>query len=241
MGEGRSRLRESIREMVVVVVSILIAFGLDAAWDERQERQEERRILESIATDMRWNVEELDRALTLHRIIQDASLELVEHMGPDPAGIPLERFDSLLFESVAYWTYDPRVGSIESVLNRLDLVSDLELRTTLTRWPETLRDYREDEERAAHEVDDQLLPRLQAEVPMGFYPPDVVLGEWHLWGERSAGWLTERGVRQVLGDLFIANELMARAYRQSTIIDEGADLRELMTTIIALIEADLGR
>ena len=39
-------------EGVVIVGSILLAFGIDAAWEGRQEREEERESLELLVRDL---------------------------------------------------------------------------------------------------------------------------------------------------------------------------------------------
>ena len=51
----RSVLWKSAREMVVVVTSILIAFGLDAWWDSMIERCQELVLLSSLLTEFRSN------------------------------------------------------------------------------------------------------------------------------------------------------------------------------------------
>ena len=45
---GRPRASRLLLEGFVIVASILLAFAIDAAWDERQERAQERRLLEAL-------------------------------------------------------------------------------------------------------------------------------------------------------------------------------------------------
>ena len=49
---GKPTLKGSLVEMVVVVASILIAFGLDAWWDGRKERSEETTILLALESEL---------------------------------------------------------------------------------------------------------------------------------------------------------------------------------------------
>lgn len=240
MSNPSSRLMESIREGIVVVVSILIAFGLDAAWDERQERAREERVLATLAEDMRWNIEELDRATRGHELIRDATQELVRLMDAPPSDVSLMHFDTLMSHTINYWTYDPRIGAIEAVLRELDLIRDPELRAAIAAWPETLRDFREDEERGAAEVDDQILPYVQQPVPIGVRSMDFGFGGAPELPESAKRRLTQQSVRAVLSDLFLANELTARSGRQIVILSEAEDVRSLMVRIVELIDEELG-
>ena len=48
---------------MVIVISILLAFGIEAWWDGRQERVEERQALEALARDFESAAEEIDQVL----------------------------------------------------------------------------------------------------------------------------------------------------------------------------------
>ncbi len=63
----RSVLRQSAREMVVVVTSILIAFGLDAWWDSTIERRQEHDLLSSLLTEFRSNEAQLADRISNHQ------------------------------------------------------------------------------------------------------------------------------------------------------------------------------
>ena len=46
-----NRVTRLAAEALVIVASILAAFGLEASWDQREERQEEDRVLEALHTE----------------------------------------------------------------------------------------------------------------------------------------------------------------------------------------------
>lgn len=69
--ESRERVNWLLLEGVVVVFSILLAFWIDAAWNERQVRQLEHAYLLAMREDVLKTIEETDR-------IRDRQFNLVE-------------------------------------------------------------------------------------------------------------------------------------------------------------------
>ena len=72
----RPRLRV-LTEGFVIVASILLAFGIDAWWDGRQERAEEQRLLVSLADEFATTRDSLSRALEAHRDYQEQAERIV--------------------------------------------------------------------------------------------------------------------------------------------------------------------
>lgn len=60
------RVMRAASEGAVIVVSILLAFWIDAWWDNRQARMTEVTVLESIREEVEENRLELDRLLGLN-------------------------------------------------------------------------------------------------------------------------------------------------------------------------------
>jgi uncharacterized membrane protein YqjE len=57
-------LKRILVEGLVIVASILLAFGIDAAWDVRQERRTEDQLLRTLLAEIDVNREELDHRRT---------------------------------------------------------------------------------------------------------------------------------------------------------------------------------
>ena len=129
-------------EGAVIVISILLAFVIDAWWDGVQERTVERRELENLAAELHQNRPALDNAIFGQELIERGIEELVavlkahseESVTPVPA--------SLLAALVGTPSYRPASGAMESVLNsgRLALISDKELRDMIGGWPGVWQD-----------------------------------------------------------------------------------------------------
>ena len=55
----------------VIVASILLAFSIDAGWDNLQERDEERRIIESLRSEFEAKQAPLDSTVAVHTRVLD--------------------------------------------------------------------------------------------------------------------------------------------------------------------------
>ena len=63
-------------EGVVIVGSILLAFGIQAWWDESQEREEEQEALAGLSSDFQANIAQLEFVSTLRADSDAAALRL---------------------------------------------------------------------------------------------------------------------------------------------------------------------
>ena len=74
---NKEKLNWLILEGVVVVVSILLAFWIDASWDERQERRLEHTYLVAMREDVRQTIEENERVRSLQsKLVEEARATL---------------------------------------------------------------------------------------------------------------------------------------------------------------------
>ena len=90
------RVRGGLAEMVIVVISILIAFALDASWDRYQEAKDEHLILEELHRDFRWSLTTLeDRWIPIHEGALTASQELLWRLRQGDRPFPATRPDSM--------------------------------------------------------------------------------------------------------------------------------------------------
>jgi len=124
-----------LTEGVVVVLSILIAFGLDAWWDARQQASELRQELTNVlveAENKRSDVAAKTRLL--EGVVGGASV-LLEVMDAHP-GDPWV----LVPDTVAYWasrlpTLNPRMSALDGLIasGLLPSIADPDLRSALVR------------------------------------------------------------------------------------------------------------
>ena len=96
-----------LAEAVAIVVSILIAFGLDAWWDESREAAEERRHLVAIAADFEANQALVVRYENMYGEVDRGTRELIEMLEGRNPEVSVSVPDSLLTAPAFVATYDP--------------------------------------------------------------------------------------------------------------------------------------
>lgn len=129
--------RRWLIESMVIVGSILLAFAIDAGWDERQEAKEEQRILETIDAEFESYITELLSTVEYQSLRAEALSWLLSQVGPDPdPTFDEERFWTAMARVV--WTGNPRLdqGTLDALVESggIQLVDDGEVRTELVRW-----------------------------------------------------------------------------------------------------------
>ena len=121
-------------EGAIIVASILLAFGIDAAWSERQERAEAEDAVRQLDADFVLNATRLDSVRAVHEMALDASYELLDLAGADPVIGNPQGVAPLVRLSIRAWTYDPFLGGINSLIQsgRLGLLQSDELRVAMS-------------------------------------------------------------------------------------------------------------
>ena len=155
-------------EGAVIVVSILLAFALDAAWEERSRQREEIELLGDLLEEFRENLQLIERELQNHTTYAERAdlLLKVADGEPVPDDDTLER---LLYNAfIGRTTYNPVSGTLDSYLSSGDpeLVSNPELRRALAGWPRVVDDSAEDELRLTQFMDTQMKPFLAFRAPI---------------------------------------------------------------------------
>lgn len=125
----------AIREIVIVVVGILIAFGLDAAWERRNKAAEERAHLRALASDFDENVRRLRAHVRTEDRISTSSqalLAIAQRNGPLPTD-SVTHLMGMVFNSSRY---EPVMGAYEALVNSagLTLIEDDTLRAALANF-----------------------------------------------------------------------------------------------------------
>ncbi len=139
--------RRIVAEGTIIVVSILLAFWIDAWWTERQVRADEREAIVQLVDDFRANAEHLQTIRNVHETALDAAYELLARggMGGQPQSEATTA--ELVFLSLRAWTFDPLLGGTNSLIQsgRLNILTNSELRVALAGWPDIVEDLTGDE------------------------------------------------------------------------------------------------
>lgn len=145
MAKG-SDLQRNILNGVGIVLSILLAFSIEALWDTRSERQQEEALMEGLRQEFKVNLEQLDRMVAEFRR-QDALLEAYFDM-PTPPTEEEARTAVRRFTLALLWAddFDPSMASLEMILNagRPDLIFGSEIGALLWTWKTQFEDTQDD-------------------------------------------------------------------------------------------------
>jgi hypothetical protein len=252
----RKRATGLFFEGVVIVVSILMAFALEAWWAERGERLEERGILENLRVEFIAAGTQLDRYLFYHEvtltsvdsILSSARAALQE--GRPRVDVPT----IYLARAFIPPTYDPRTGTLDGMTHsgHFGILQSEELRKALTAWPGLMAEAAEEDERSAYMVFERLDPVLSTLLDIS--EPRMMVAE--ITNEACSNVFFERSCE----DVNLAIELPAKwagstempvnfeviglfAARYQILehgIDEFRDVRAEIDRIVALVEESLG-
>jgi len=164
-------------EATAIVVSILLAFAIDAWWEERGERQAEIVLLERLRTDF----SEIQAALAVveqeHRAASEACLFFMnaavgETLPPTPE---VDRMVALVF--LASRTFNPGSGAV-AAFNGSDgsrLIRNQFLADKILAWPGLVEELQEEEANLQKGVAERWTPYLASRVNLG--PYIAVFGE----------------------------------------------------------------
>jgi hypothetical protein len=169
-------------EGTVIVGSILLAFGIDAWWDERGEAQRRAGLISALVADFDEADAALDGAMDAHNLVENVTarwLRLARSTSPTPDLAAVS--DSLISQMLFTGRFDPPRGSIEALLNAGDIsvLADARLGEMLSGWPAQVAAFNEREQNAINVYHTWVIPYLMsAEVPISdltWYPRGLQL------------------------------------------------------------------
>ena len=134
-------------EAMVIVASILLAFAIDAWWDQRQERRDESEAIAQLEVDFRSNAARLDTIRARHEAALEAAYDILARAGMGGVSESTSSTAELAFVALRAWTYDPVLGGINSLIQsgKLGILRNDSLRVALAGWPDIVEDLNGDE------------------------------------------------------------------------------------------------
>lgn len=138
--------RTRLGEAVAIVLSILVAFGIDAGWDEFTDRREETEILEALHVEFEANLDLVQEVIDLHERHM-ADIELAGRLTPsDYDTMSVATASRIVIGFGNPWTFDPALGTTETLISsgRIALIRDREIAEMLTTFVNFVVDAEED-------------------------------------------------------------------------------------------------
>ena len=175
-----SDLPKWLIESFVIVVSILFAFGIDAWWEERQDRRDEAEILAGLEREFIDYRASLLSAMDRHATMMTAMSELLRAMETGA----WTSTDITIDQAIGRSLYPPTTelgGGVRDALvqaGRLELINDRVLREKLALWPGIYFEVLDDETFSRNMVFNDHIPYLTAQGYdlSGLF--DFVAAEW---------------------------------------------------------------
>jgi hypothetical protein len=158
-------------ESAAVVLSILLAFSIDALWSQRQERAREQVLLRGILADYQASRSELaERVRLAERLARNTALFREQVSGLDGTTL-LSVPDSLILGALGGPTYEPATNTLDAALGsgEIELIRSVAVKAELAHWRRALLDTREDEVEVRRLTNEQLVPALAGAVDLGPY------------------------------------------------------------------------
>jgi len=229
-------------EGVAIVVSILLAFGIEAWWQDRNDVNREQHLLTALLLEFEQNGELLRQAREVYEQYYRDALRVLEVMEEDPDTIDVAELEGLVGSLLARQTFHLESGALDGLLasGEMSLIRDAMLRNRLAAWPSYAREWSEEEEAVFELVEESLVPYLSGLMrlrnvnrtfppfPDGQAPPPIPAGSHETASLASLVASTE-----------FDNLVYLKANGTWHAMRDGETLRAQLTAIIQLIKQNL--
>lgn len=147
--------RRILIEGSVIVISILLAFGIDAMWDEYKERAEEREVLAALKTEFEYNLADIRTVMTYHTRAREAVEEMVSKTEEEIRALEQSRRSEYVMALCNPWSFYPILGTTEALIGagELDILENRDLRVALTTFRYLVEDSIEDVIYVGHDAE----------------------------------------------------------------------------------------
>lgn len=225
-------------EATAIVVSILLAFAIDAWWDERGNHEAEQLLLERLRADFT----ELRAAILFveqeHREASDACITLmnIPYGEPVPETPEADKMIAIVFLTAR--TFNPGSGAVAAFLGGegARLVQDQLLADLLLAWPGLVEELQEEEVSLQKGIAERWIPFLASRVNLGPYMATYQgLITDFLPGQVAA----PEPRTPLIVDQDFTNQVLDRFKFQQIALRDIAPLHEAVDEILALLENDI--
>jgi hypothetical protein len=228
-------------EGMAIVVSILLAFWIQAWWENRQVRSEEVVALNQLKVEFETNARLLREKRQTQQFIYDAARHLLE-LTADKSGSVLDipRVSDSIMAITEIRTFDAEVGALFSLINsgKLGILQSNELRSSLAAWPALVSDLSEDEMGTWNYTDSSILPYVDSRASVrSLMDLSPVYSEWLDPGRGS----DSVDIDVLIRDQEFENLVVERLKFQSIIIGGYDDLENQVAEILQLIDDELSK
>jgi Family of unknown function (DUF6090) len=206
-GKGFSKyLTYAIGEIVLVVIGILLALEI-SNWNEaRKDREAEQVLLKGLRKEMMGNRDELVKAISYHQRSGGAVKKLMEIYRGDYRLHKSNELDSLFAEVQWAWTFDPRLGVLNSIrmTGKINTIQNQKLQSFISSFEEVAKDSQEESVTIKALIINQFMPIVNRYISVN--ERDKYLG-FQMSGSKFpadyAGLFNDRAVESIIAYIYI--------------------------------------
>ncbi|MGI9223284.1 MAG: hypothetical protein ACR2QX_02315 [Woeseiaceae bacterium] len=129
-------------ESAAIVASILLAFAIDAWWDERVAAEREQEILKTLLADFESSREQFEDWKAFHLAVQASNTKLLQLATSGSTDLTNDEIDRLLLD-LSWWDIQSHfaTSALNSVIasGELSIINSDALRRSVADWPTHMR------------------------------------------------------------------------------------------------------
>jgi hypothetical protein len=225
-------------EASAIVISILLAFAIDAWWDDRGNREAEQLLLQRLRSDFLELQADIRFVEQEHQDASSACITLlnIPYGEAVPESPEIDHMVAIVFLTAR--TFNPGSGAVDAFLGGAGarLVQNQRLADRILAWPGLVEELQEEEISLQKGVVERWIPFLASRVSLGPYLatyPDLI-----------AEFLPEQAAAPVprtplIVDQEFVNQVLDRFKFQRIALRDIAPLREAVDEILALLDSDI--
>ena len=212
----------------------MVAFFLDAWWDDQIEQKEISDTLQAVYVDFLSTKDELNAVNYANKTYMDGVTKLVSLSLDD-----IERLDTTAKSDLTYLlptggiTFDPVLGSLDALISsgQLNRVRNIKLRSLIGAWPSLMDEIGEDQKILI----DMYMAQQERSVNLGIYLMSL---RGDITDDASRA--NDAILKTVIEDAEILNRLAAHRFACQGLNDELGDVEEHLDNVLRLLEQELG-
>ncbi len=153
-------------ESVAIVGSILLAFAIEAWWQDRNELAIEQRSLSALLAEFEENDELLREARDGYERTYTAAVQLLAYFDQGTDDMDSSEFEQLVGRLISTQSTHLESGAYDALIasGELNLVRDESLRNRLAAWPSYVAEWSEEEGSVFSFVGEKLAPYISGSV-----------------------------------------------------------------------------
>ncbi len=230
---GTRWVRSAIRDVVIVVFSILLAFAIDAWWDGRAAMDRERALVEALVTELAAATDDIQQYRDHHARVAATASELIGLRGE--TRVSQEEADSLLGLIIIGRPYSPSGAVLGSLLGAEGSagLSDPGAAVRLARWRQSASNLAAHSDIVAYHLTNDLNAYVNRHIP--YRTLDLAAG--NVDGIQPSRFSTN--VLSLMEAVEFENVVYNRYYLALRAVEEAEEVLHLTRELVAVLRGEL--